>query len=87
LVSGFEQLGLSFIPSAGNFIAVEIPGDTQAMYQRLLEQGVIVRPVGLYEMPNHLRVSIGLPKENQRFLDVLGGLLGFGESIDSGEAS
>jgi histidinol-phosphate aminotransferase len=87
LVSGFEQLGLSFIPSAGNFIAVEIPGDAQAMYQRLLEQGVIVRPVGLYEMPNHLRVSIGLPEENQRFLDVLGGLLGFGESLDSGEAS
>lgn len=87
LVSGFEQLGLSFIPSAGNFIAVEIPGDTQAMYQRLLEQGVIVRPIGLYEMPNHLRISIGLPEENQRFLDVLGGLLGFGESLDSGEAS
>jgi histidinol-phosphate aminotransferase len=87
LVSGFERLGLSFIPSAGNFIAVEIPGDTQAMYQRLLEQGVIVRPIGLYEMPNHLRVSIGLPEENQRFLDVLGGLLGFGESLDSGEAS
>lgn len=75
LVSGFEQLGLSFIPSAGNFIAVEIPGDTQAMYQRLLEQGVIVRPISLYEMPNHLRVSIGLPEENQRFLDVLGKLL------------
>ena len=87
LVSGFEQLGLHFIPSAGNFIAVEIPGDTQAMYQRLLEQGVIVRPIGLYEMPNHLRVSIGLPEENQRFLDVLGGLLGFGESLGSGEAS
>ena len=81
LVNGFEKLGLSFIPSAGNFIAVEIPGDTQGMYQRLLEQGVIVRPISLYEMPNHLRISIGLPEENQRFIDVLGGLL------DSGEAS
>jgi histidinol-phosphate aminotransferase len=75
LTSGFNQLGLSFIPSAGNFIAVEVPGDAQAMYQRLLEQGVIVRPVGLYGMPNHLRISIGLPEENQRFLDVLGELL------------
>lgn len=75
LTCGFNQLGLSFIPSAGNFIAVEIPGDAQAMYQRLLEQGVIVRPVELYGMPNHLRISIGLPEENQRFLNVLSELL------------
>ena len=87
LVTGFERLGLSFIPSVGNFIAVEIPGDTQAMYQRLLEQGVIVRPIGLYEMPNHLRVSIGLPEENQRFLNVLADLLDLSEELDSGEAS
>ena len=75
LTSRFNQLGLNFIPSAGNFIAVEVPGDAQAMYQRLLEQGVIVRPIGLYGMPNHLRISIGLPEENQRFLDVLSELL------------
>lgn len=79
LVDGFERLGLSYIPSAGNFIAVEILGDTQRLYQSLLAQGVIVRPIGLYEMPNHLRVSIGLPEENQRFLNVLEQLLEAGD--------
>lgn len=79
LVQGFDRLGLNYIPSAGNFIAVEIPGDTGHLYQRLLEQGVIVRPIDLYEMPDHLRVSIGLPEENARFLDVLGTLLASGE--------
>jgi histidinol-phosphate aminotransferase len=79
LTGKLAQLGLNFIPSAGNFIAVEIPGNTQEMYQKLLERGVIVRPIGLYEMPNHLRVSIGLPEENQRFLDELEKLLSTGE--------
>ena len=73
-------MGLNFIPSAGNFVAVEIPGDVQGVYQHLLERGVIVRPIGLYEMPDHLRVSIGLPEENQRFLDELDILLSAGEN-------
>jgi histidinol-phosphate aminotransferase len=78
LIHGFDRLGLNYIPSAGNFIAVEIPGNADRIYQRLLKHGVIVRPIGLYEMPDHLRVSIGLPEENERFLDVLGSLLGSG---------
>ncbi|MEH6469305.1 MAG: histidinol-phosphate transaminase [Porticoccus sp.] len=75
LVSGFDQMGLDFIPSVGNFVSVQMPGDTQALYQALLKHGVIVRPIGVYGMPDHLRVSIGLQEENQRFLDVLGQLL------------
>ena len=80
LTSGFNQLGLSFIPSAGNFVAVEVP-DALVLYQKLLERGVIVRPIGLYEMPNHLRISIGLPEENQRFLDALTELLKLGNDL------
>ena len=68
LQSGFEQLNLSWIPSVGNFICVEVPGNAMEVYQGLLEVGVIVRPVANYEMPNHLRVSIGTQKENQVFL-------------------
>lgn len=78
LTAGFEQLGLSYIPSAGNFVALQIPGDVPALYQALLHRGVIVRPIALYGMPNHLRVSIGLPAENQRFLDTLAQLLNEG---------
>lgn len=71
LEDGFKQLGLSWLPSRGNFIAVDFKRDAAAINQALLEQGVIVRPVAGYGMPTFLRVSIGTQAENQRFLDVL----------------
>jgi histidinol-phosphate aminotransferase len=76
LEAGLKALGLPYIPSAGNFIAVEFPVARTSLtcaqiYQSLLEKGVIVRPVGVYDMPRHLRVSIGLADENQAFLDAL----------------
>lgn len=71
LADGLEQLGFAFIPSKGNFITFDTGGDAQAVYQGLLQEGVIVRPVANYGMPRHLRVSIGLPKENARFLEAL----------------
>lgn len=72
---GFQSLGLSYIPSKGNFIAVDVGREAMPVYQGLLQEGVIVRPVGGYGMPNHLRVSIGLPEENRRFLEALGRVL------------
>jgi len=74
LTQGFSALGLDFIPSAGNFVAVAVP-DAPAVYQALLREGVIVRPVAEYGLPDHLRVSIGLPEENARFLATLERLL------------
>ena len=71
LVAAFDELGLPYIPSVGNFIAVEMPSDAMPYYQALLEKGVIVRPIGVYGMPRHLRVSIGLEQENQRFISAL----------------
>jgi len=71
LVAGFKKLGLDYIPSAGNFIVVHVGRDAGPVYQALLKEGVIVRPVANYGMPQSLRISIGLPQENQRFLDAL----------------
>jgi len=76
LTEGFVRLGLGWIPSHGNFVSVEIPragGAPRAasVYQSLLRQGVIVRPVAGYGMPDHLRVTVGLPEENERFLTAL----------------
>jgi histidinol-phosphate aminotransferase len=71
IVDGVTAAGLQIIPSAGNFVTVEMPGDALSIYQRLLHEGVIVRPLVPYGMPNHLRVSIGLPEENARFLTAL----------------
>jgi histidinol-phosphate aminotransferase len=75
LEAGLRELGLSWIPSKGNFIAVDFGRDTAAINQALLRAGVIVRPVVGYGMPNFLRVSIGLPAENARFLDALAKVL------------
>jgi histidinol-phosphate aminotransferase len=74
LVAGFERLGLDYIPSAGNFVALSVP-DAAGTYQSLLQAGVIVRPIAEYGLPNHLRVSVGLMEENERFLTVLKRLL------------
>ena len=76
LVAGFRRLGLAWIPSFANFVSVEIPradgkSAAGAVYQHLLRQGVIVRPVAGYGMPHHLRVTIGLPQENEIFLNAL----------------
>jgi len=71
LEGGLTVLKLDWIPSRGNFIAVDLGCEAAPIFNSLLRQGVIVRPVANYGMPNHLRVSIGLPEENQRFLDVL----------------
>jgi len=76
LCQGLDSLGLAYIPSLGNFVAIELAGDAMPVYQALLREGVIVRPVGVYQMPKHLRVSIGLKHENQRFLDALKKVLG-----------
>ena len=68
---GLKALNLDYIPSKGNFITFDTGGDAQAFYQALLREGVIVRPVVNYGMPRHIRVSIGLPEENARFLRAL----------------
>lgn len=75
LTEGLAEQGLGYIPSVGNFVTVDFARDAAPINQTLLEKGVIVRPVGGYELPNHLRVSIGLPEENQRFLDALKAIL------------
>ena len=70
ITQGLQKLGLSFIPSFANFVSFKV-NDAPGVYERLLNQGVIVRPVANYEMPDYLRVSIGLFSENARFLEVL----------------
>jgi histidinol-phosphate aminotransferase len=70
LTAGLTRLGIDYIPSAGNFVSINVK-DGAAVFQRLLKRGVIVRPIGAYGMPAYLRVSIGLESENQRFLDAL----------------
>lgn len=83
VTQGITRLGLEYIPSYGNFVCCRIPDTDQSkvsgaarMYRRLLELGVIVRPVVNYDMPDYLRVSIGLHSENEKFLSALEQALG-----------
>jgi histidinol-phosphate aminotransferase len=78
LTAGLDQLGLRYIPSVGNFVTFEVPEriGAGAAYQALLREGVIVRPLPDYGLPDHLRVTVGLPAENQRFLEALQRVLG-----------
>lgn len=78
ITAGVKALGLDYIPSFGNFVSVRV-GDAATVYQKLLRQGVIVRPVAAYGMPEYLRVSIGLESENARFLQALKTCLGSAE--------
>ena len=75
LQSAFDAMGLRYVPSYGNFVLVHV-GNGAAVYESLLRQGVIVRPVGGYGLPQWLRVSIGLPQENETFLAALAKALG-----------
>lgn len=68
---GLNALGLKWINSRGNFIAIDFARDAAVINQALLARGVIVRPIAGYGMPEFLRVSIGTHEENARFLNVL----------------
>jgi histidinol-phosphate aminotransferase len=70
IIAGLQRLGLEHIPSHGNFVTFKA-GDGAAVNQKLLQQGVIVRPIGGYGLPEWLRVTIGKAPENARFLEAL----------------
>lgn len=74
LEAGLKKLNLDFIPSIGNFIAIDVH-DGVHMYQRLLHEGVIVRPLKAYDMPRHIRVTVGTHEQNIRFLTSMEKLL------------
>jgi histidinol-phosphate aminotransferase len=79
LTAAFDALGLEYVPSHGNFVMVRV-GDDEGAGARvnigLLKEGVIVRPVGNYGLPQWLRVTVGLPEENEVFLAALRRVLG-----------
>lgn len=74
LTEAFAAMDLEYVPSFGNFVLVKVGKDENAgarVNLALLQQGIIVRPVGSYGLPQWLRISIGLPEENAAFLAAL----------------
>lgn len=65
----YQNLGLNVIDSIGNFITVEFPGVAGDLFEYLLRRGIILRPLGPYQMPEFLRISVGTPEQNEQLLD------------------
>ncbi len=71
LAKEFERMGLSYVPTQANFIFVEVGVDSKALFQKLLQQGVIVRTGDIFGYPQHIRVSFGTEEQNKRFISTL----------------
>ncbi|MDX1594994.1 MAG: histidinol-phosphate transaminase [Gammaproteobacteria bacterium] len=78
LTSAFEELGLAWIPSVGNFVTVDLGKPADGVFRALLHEGVIVRPIAGYGLPNHLRITIGTSTENARCVAALRKVLAAG---------
>ena len=70
-----RTLGLTWLPSVGNFLCVNVGRPGREVFVELLKQGVIVRPVDNYGLPDFLRISIGSEAENARLIEALGAVL------------
>lgn len=80
MMLGLGELDLTFIPSIGNFVTVDLKQSAMPVYEALLQEGVIVRPVANYGLPNHLRITIGNQQQNERVLLALDTVLN--ETVD-----
>ena len=76
LEEAMGKRGLSNIPSLGNFLTIDVGRNASPVYEALLREGVIVRPIANYGLPNHLRVTVGTESQNQTFLAALDRVLG-----------
>jgi len=76
LIKAVNDLDLEHIPSAANFLCINVNRPAREVYEAMLQRGVIIRPVDNYGLPQHIRVSIGLPEENEKFVRVLKEVLG-----------
>ena len=75
VAAALGKLGLGVTPSQGNFVLVDLGRPARGVFDALLRRGVIVRPVASYGLPNHLRITVGTPGENQRLLATLAEVL------------
>ncbi len=76
LYEEFKALGVKYVPSRANFILVDVGRSAADIYQKLLHEGVIVRPMTSFGMETALRITIGTPDENRRLIKGLRAVLG-----------
>jgi len=71
----FDEHGIEYLPSAGNFVTARFGDDSRAIHQKLMERGIIVRPVANYGLPEFLRISVGTEEQLERLFEALGEML------------
>jgi histidinol-phosphate aminotransferase len=74
LYKALKEVGLEYVPTEANFVLIRVGGATR-VYEQLLKKGIIVRDMTLWKLPDHIRVTISLPKNNERFIRELRTLL------------
>ncbi len=75
LYESLDAMGLEYLPTQTNFFLIKMPISGKTVYERMLKQGVIVRAMESYGLPEHIRINVGLPEENRRFVDTLKNVL------------
>ncbi|MFC5647679.1 histidinol-phosphate transaminase [Paenibacillus solisilvae] len=75
LYQAFQEMGLSFVESMGNFVLVEIGAEAKHIYEALMTRGIIVRFGGIWNLPCHLRISVGYREENSTFIQAMADIL------------
>jgi histidinol-phosphate aminotransferase len=73
-----SRLGLRFVPSQANFVLIRVPRPGREVYQAMLREGVIIRAMDAYGFSEYIRINMGLPEENRRFIEALKKVLGSG---------
>lgn len=76
LYQAFDEMGLKYVPTQANFIFVDTGRECRFVFESLMKQGVIVRTGDIFGYPTYIRITIGTPEENQRFIKELKGVLG-----------
>ncbi len=71
LYAQLDRMGLNYIPTQANFLLIKTPLGAQETYGRMLKEGVIIRPMDSYGLEDYIRVNVGLPEENERFIETL----------------
>ena len=71
LYHSLDRIGLEYIPTQTNFFLIKTPGGGKRVYESMLREGVIVRAMDSYGLPDYIRICVGLPEENERFVETL----------------
>ena len=73
-----DRWGIRYVPTQTNFLLIHLGRDSRPVYEQMLRQGVIIRAMGSYQLPEYIRVNAGRPEENQRFIHTFKQVLGYG---------